>query len=172
MNCEPTQLKDFDDRLSMTESDKVYTPLKTTKRIIEIFKPRGKLLEPCKGSGNFLKFMPNADWCEIEEGKDFFDYNKKVDWIITNTPYSKFTQFLIKSFSLSTNVVFLVPLVKPFRSFGTIKLINDYGGIVSIHFLKAKDCGFSFGYPFGVFHFKRDYKGPTTITPFTFKAGY
>ena len=28
--------------------------------------------------------VEDVDWCEISEGKDFFDYNGKVDWIIAH----------------------------------------------------------------------------------------
>jgi len=28
------------------------------------------------------------DWTEISEERDFFKYNKMVDWVVTNPPYS------------------------------------------------------------------------------------
>lgn len=88
-------------------NDKVYTPDYLAKKIVEHYHPTGKILEPCSGDGAFLKYMPNADWCEIDKGRDFFDYNDKVDWIVTNPPYSLYRQFLQHSLELSDNVVFL-----------------------------------------------------------------
>lgn len=51
------------------------------------------ILEPFKGEGafynNFPQFTKN-NWCEIEEGIDFkdFDYDKnKIDWVISNPPF-------------------------------------------------------------------------------------
>ena len=47
-----------------------------------------EVLEPCKGEGAFLQYLPeNSDWCEIAEGRNYYDYNEKVDWIVTNPPY-------------------------------------------------------------------------------------
>ena len=87
--------------------DVVMTPEPLCKEIVEHFKPTEKILEPCKGTGNFLKYM-KADWCEINEGKDFFDYDKKVDWIITNPPWSQIRPFLKHSMKVADNIVFLV----------------------------------------------------------------
>ena len=141
--------------------DIFYTPDKIAKYIIEYFKPYGKILEPCKGNGSFLKYLPqNTDWCEIEEGKDFFNYNKKVDWIITNPPYSIFGEFMKHSFDISKNVVFLIPVDKPFYG-KRIRMINDYGGIKKILFFggQGHDMNFPFGFPLAAFLFSKDYKG-------------
>ena len=72
-----------------TPNDVVMTNPNTAKWIVDYFAPRGKLLEPCKGNDAFYNSLKNygdTDWCEILEGKDFFNYTKKVDWIITNPP--------------------------------------------------------------------------------------
>jgi DNA modification methylase len=94
-------------------NDKVYTPEDLCERIVKYFKPSGRVLEPCKGTGNFMKYLPNnTEWCEIDEGVDFFDYDKLgVDWIITNPPYSIIKKFLIKSYMLDTkHIVYVVPI--------------------------------------------------------------
>ncbi len=63
--------------------DIVYTTERISKHIIDCLNPSGKCLDPCKGDGSFFKFLPiNSDYCELRENKDFFDYDKKVDWII------------------------------------------------------------------------------------------
>lgn len=91
-------------------NDCVYTPEHLAKHIIDYFKPTGKLLEPCSGNGAFLKFMHNADWCEIDRGKDFFDYHKTADWAITNPPFSKIRKFLQHLYGLDIkNIVLLCP---------------------------------------------------------------
>lgn len=49
-----------------------------------------KVLEPFKGEGSFFNNFPcNTinDFCEIEEGLDFKDYNKPIDWVVSNPPF-------------------------------------------------------------------------------------
>lgn len=141
-------------------NDNVYTPDKIAKLIVSMFPLSGRILEPCRGKGAFFKYMPEgADWCEITEGKDFFDYKQPVDWIITNPPYSTFNEFLKHSFEIADNVVFLTPIAKVLKSWGTIMEIKAYGGIKKIWFCPANRCGFPFGFPCGAFHFQRNYKG-------------
>ena len=93
-------------------NDKVYTPVDLCKKIIDYFKPSGLILEPCKGTGNFSNLLNGCDYCEIDEGIDFFDYQKEnVNWIITNPPYSKIKKFLLKSYEIKTkNIVYVVPI--------------------------------------------------------------
>ena len=55
--------------------DVVYTPDNVARDMVQFFKPSGRILEPSKGEGVFLKYLPGADWYEITEGKDFFNYN-------------------------------------------------------------------------------------------------
>ena len=40
-----------------TKQDVVMTPFPTAKYIVDYFKPTGKMLEPCKGHGAFLRAM-------------------------------------------------------------------------------------------------------------------
>ena len=68
------------------------------------------------------------------------------------------------SFELAENVIFLVPVAKVLKSWGTIQKIKQYGGIVSIWLVPASRCGFPFGFPAGAFHFKRNYTGATQFT--------
>ena len=65
-----------------TVSDKVYTPEDVAKRIISEFELCGIVLDPCCGHGAFYDNYPDyvqKDFCELDLGKDFFDYNKHVD---------------------------------------------------------------------------------------------
>ena len=76
--------------------------------IVDHFRPCGRVCEPCKGGGAFLRAMPGADWFEIAEGRDFLACEgQKWDWIVTNPPWSKILVFLKKSLTHSDNVVFL-----------------------------------------------------------------
>lgn len=146
------------------ESDIVYTPRNVSKGIIQFLKPIGKCLDPCKGDGAFYDYLPDADYCEIREGKDFFEYNNRVDWIIGNPPYSIFEEFLRHSFELANNVSFLVPTNKVWQRQIIMDLINKWGGVKSIIIYGHGGLiGFPFGFSVGNFHFQKDYRGDTSI---------
>ena len=73
------------------EQDIVYTPEPLAIDIIEHFAPQGRVLDASRGGGVFFDNFPGdtiPDWCEITDGRDFFDYSCKCDWIITNPPWS------------------------------------------------------------------------------------
>lgn len=146
----------------VNKNDVVFTPDWLAEKICSMFPISGKVLEPCKGEGAFMKYLPqDADWCEIAEGRNYYDYNEKVDWLVTNPPYSDYNRFLEHSFALADNIVLLVPVAKMMKSMGTLKLVFAYGGIVSCHFLSGGQAGFPFGFPIGVYYIKRNYKGLT-----------
>ena len=148
------------------KNDKVYTPLPIAKKIIDLFPLYGKVLDPFKGGGAFFNQLPHhieKDWCEIDYGKDFFDYNEKVDWIISNPPYSILDEVLLHSFEIADNVVYLVPLSKIFTSLKRIRHILNYGNIKEIHIISAGKCGFPFGFPACAIWFQKDYIGKTII---------
>lgn len=91
-------------------NDDIMTPEYLAKAIVDYFKPKGKILEPCKGTGNFLRYLQNADYCELKEKKDFLLVKKHYDWIVTNPPWSKMRIFLKKAMEVADNIVFLVTI--------------------------------------------------------------
>lgn len=150
-------------------NDKIYTPRPIAKAIIELFDLKGKVLDGFMGSGAFYDQLPNnveKDWCEIDKGRDFFDYNKKVDWIISNPPYSILDEVLEHSFEIADNVVYLVPLSKIVTSLGRIRKILNYGNIKEIHIISASKCGFPFGFPACAIWLQKGYEGDTIIKEF------
>ena len=158
-----------------TPNDVVMTPNESAIKIIEHFKPKGSILEPCRGEGAFYNNFPNTDkdWCEISEGKDFLTYNKKVDWIITNPPFSIFDLFLTKSLEISDNVVFFCPLNKFFKSIKLDKIIYAYGGIREVvHMGTGGMHKFPFGFVVGCIYYKRGYRGPIEYTRMYSKEKY
>ena len=150
-----TGLKDY--------SDVHFTDKDVARKVIEHFKPSGKILEPFRGSGIFYDELPEGtDWCEIDEGRDFFKFNEKVDWIVSNPPFSNLTDVLRHSFNISDNTVYLVPLSKIYSSAPRLRLVRDQAGIKEeLNFGPGRDIGFDIGFPFAAIHFKRDYFGPT-----------
>lgn len=141
-------------------ADVVYTPIEVAKGIIRHLNPQGTCLDPCKGDGAFYDHLTNAEYCELREGKDFFDYNKKVDWVIGNPPYSIFKEFMEHGFDISNNVSYLVPTNKVFQRQVIMESINKWGGVYSmIVYGSGSLIGFPFGFSVANFHFKKDYKG-------------
>jgi len=97
------------------EQDIVLTPELLAARIIGVFANRmtGDVLDPCRGDGAFFNAFPphvTPHWCELAEGRDFFGWTQKVDWIITNPPYSRLRSFLGHAMALADHVVFLTSL--------------------------------------------------------------
>jgi hypothetical protein len=105
------------------EKDIVMTPEWLAKEIIEHFNPSGIILDPSRGEGAFYDNFntENKDWCELGENKDFLIYNKKVDWIITNPPWSKMQEFLLHGMKVSDNIVYLTTI----NHYTTKKRIRD-----------------------------------------------
>lgn len=96
-------------------NDEVFTPIELARFCIDrcYIKPTDKVLEPCCGDGVFLNILNargfSTDWCEINKGRDFFQYTDKVDWIITNPPFSKYREFMLHSMKLANKIGMLVP---------------------------------------------------------------
>jgi hypothetical protein len=89
-------------------NDVFYTPSSVVKRHLEMIErlPTDKWLDPFKGEGAYYdEFPENKDWCEISNGRDFFDYVEPVDIIVSNPPYSCLDRVLEHSVSLKANII-------------------------------------------------------------------
>ena len=71
-----------------------------------------RVLDPCRGDGAFYNNFPSnvkKDWCEINEGRDFFDYDEKCDTIMTNAPFvprKLFWDFVVKGSKVAQRRMF------------------------------------------------------------------
>jgi len=72
----------------------MFTPEDTARKIMDWVIPQipqgDSVLEPFKGNGVFYDKIPSSNtkfYCEIDDGVDFFDYDKKHDWAISNPPF-------------------------------------------------------------------------------------
>ena len=152
-----------------TVSDSVQTPIEIAKLMVNSFPLSGHVLEPASGEGNIYTSLYDLEvcakldkisWCEIEDGVDFFDWHERVNWIVTNPPYSIYDKFLVHCFEVADNVVFLCPIAKAFKSMKIERLVDDYGGLREIHLIgSGQKCGFAFGFPTGFLWYQRGYKG-------------
>jgi hypothetical protein len=140
--------------------DRVYTPRWVAEDMVRHFQPTGRILEPFRGGGVFMDLMPGADWCEIDDGRDFFEWSEPVDWIVTNPPYSKTRACFAHAAKFARDVVFLLPLRNVFSGFGFIVDIRAFGGIAEIRtYGTGTRLGFPMGNAVGAIHFKRAHAG-------------
>ena len=150
-----------------TAADIVCTKEATAKWIVDYFKPKGTILEPAAGEDVFFNLFSNKKRyrCEIRDGIDFFDWNIRVNWIITNPPYSIYDLFLEKAFSVANNVVFFVPIAKAFKSNKVQEMVVRYGGLKEIVYMgSGGKHGFDFGFPVGCLHYQKGFVGDCKIT--------
>ena len=101
--------------------------------------------------------VKNKYECELEEGNDFYDWYKKVDWVVGNPPYSHAKDFLLKASEISNKGIAFLVNNQCFNSFllpsrlekmrkngfyiNKIKVVNDkrwYGRYYFIIFTKKK----------------------------------
>jgi len=144
------------------DKDVVYTPGWLAELVVKHFDPRGKCLDPCRGDGAFHKLLPEADWCEISEGRDFFSWDDPVEWIVGNPPYSCLLWWIRHSFKIAKNVVYLMPLHRVFASYEFMNDLRRWGGIKEILIIgTGTTAGFPFGHCLGAVHYKRDYTDGT-----------
>jgi len=100
--------------------DRVFTPQATVLECLTFlnefksFQKAVKVLEPASGEGAFSKELlrvgKDVIECEISNGTNFFEFNDKVDFIVTNPPWSLTRKFLVHSMSVSDNIAFLIPI--------------------------------------------------------------
>jgi hypothetical protein len=68
------------------------TPNDLARDLINItpFDSSDILYEPFRGEGAFYNSFPESnpkDWSELLEGRDYKDYDKEYDWVISNPPF-------------------------------------------------------------------------------------
>lgn len=145
--------------------DNVMTPLSLCKRIVDYFNPDGTILEPCKGSGNFLKYLPKerTSYCEMWEGTPFENYTGNVNWVITNPPWSKMRIFLNLSFKCANHVVFLITINHVFTKARIRDMKENNFGLKEILYVDTPKEFPQMGFQLGVIHYERNYKGATEI---------
>lgn len=139
-------------------NDKVYTPQHIVQDVLSYYKDyitnEQTIMEPFKGSGNFYNELKTLSkypvkWCEIDDGVDFFACNERVDWIITNPPYSIFKEVLPKCLEVADNNILVIPVNKLLSSVPRLMDIKRAGyGIKEVFYLgSGRQLKFPFGFP-------------------------
>lgn len=107
-------------------NDSYMTPPRAVRALLYNIQVQGKVLEPCRGSGNIaaellrVPGVTRVEWCEKydpAEPRDFFDDDLisqwtgeigRFDWIVTNPPYSLLCEFIDRSLACAVNVAMLL----------------------------------------------------------------
>ena len=81
-------------------NDVFETPLPVALKLIEMaeIEENDIVLDPRRGDGIIYNNRPNycqKDWAEILENRDFFYYDAPADIIVSNPPFSLYTNWLI-----------------------------------------------------------------------------
>ena len=152
-------------------NDQVYTPPALAKAIVDHFQPAGVLCDPCYGKkafSNKLKKRAKQLWlCDIDDGDDFLELliPIKMDWTITNPPWSKLRPFLQRSMEISDNVVFLC-LVNAFFMKARQRDMKEAGfGMKEILFVPTPDKPWpQTGFSLGAVHIQLGWTGDCKMT--------
>lgn len=146
--------------MEIKESDIVMTPDWCAELVVSHFKPAGRVLDPCRGDGAFYNLIPDCEWCEIREGRDFYKVSENYDWVVSNPPYSVFSDFLRHSFKVADNILYLIPANKVFNSYKMMLEIAEYGGVREMMVVgPGSKLKFPIGFCIAAVHIQKDYKG-------------
>ena len=145
-------------------NDVVQTPPELAERIVNHFKPTGRMLEPCKGQGNFLRHMPGADWCEISEDRDFFKWTTPVDWIVTNPPWSLIRGFLQHAMTVADDIVFLITVNHVWTKARIRDIYSSGYAIKEICLVEMPKEFPQSGFQLGAVHISKGWKGQVTLS--------
>lgn len=109
------QLEKFKMITARLEKDKTfeYTNIEMAKYLISLinFKDGDIVIEPCKGGGAFYDNLPNniiKKYCEINEGKDYLEFNERVDITLSNPPFvprKLFWEFMKKAMTTTNREI-------------------------------------------------------------------
>ena len=147
------------------KSDVVVTPDWVVDDMLTVFKPTGKILDSCRGSGAFYNRIPKCLWCEINEGRDFFQFKTRVDWSIGNPPYSLTRKWFQHSFKIADNICYLLPFRNFVSGYGLLKEVAEFGGMPTIRMYgTGAFVGFPMGNAIAAIHVQRGYSGKTQFS--------
>ena len=136
-----------------------FTPKNIAKELLKDidFNKNDFTLEPCRATGNFYNLIPySKDWCEIDEGRDFFTYDFgdiKFSKIIVNPPYRSnhkkledrkniLWDFIFRCFDLCNDECWILLSIKQLNGLTPkrLKNINELGfNVCFIRILNIKE---------------------------------
>jgi len=105
-----------------------YTNEQMVKDLIAITPLSGSVLDAGSGKNKvWYKNIPDElekYECEIEDGVDFMDWDKKVNWIIGNPPFNIGWKFIEKSCEIAQTGIAVLGNINNFNQFTSLRLEN------------------------------------------------
>jgi len=143
-----------------------YTPSALARSLVERigFEGAQVVLDPCSGQGAFYRAFP-ADLerleCEIDLDKgDFYDFDRKVSWIISNPPFEDLTKWIEHTCRLAQlGFAYLLPTYAVSAS--RLRIIESWGFRCSQMTLIDNPKEWNLGFPMAFYIFSKN--GPRTI---------
>jgi hypothetical protein len=125
-------------------NDKKYTPYELAGELTQMvpLQANDTVLDAFRGKGAFYNQYPEnvkKDWCEIDDSRDFFKWNKKVDWVgPTNPPYSKLKDVFEHSVKIAQKgIALLIGIIN--LSPSRIALLESHGfGITHLRIVQVR----------------------------------
>ena len=155
----------------LLNSDYVQTPEWCANDMVDFFKPEGIILDPCRGKNKVFHTILNCEWAEIIEGRNFFEITKKYDWIIGNPPYSIFNKWIKHSYSISKNIVYLLPTFKVYNALSLMRLYYKRGHVKHIRMYDTgNNIEWARSRPICAVHFQVGYYGDTGYSEYNEKT--
>ena len=149
-----------------TSNDVVMTPGYLAAQLTEALAPCGVVLEPCAGALVFVleleRYADEVATCEAHE-MGFSWWSRRVDWIVTNPPWSQFRVFLQHGMEVADNVALLATV----NHWWTRRRVADVAA-AGFGYRRLLLCDWpeewpASGFQLGMMHVQRGYTGPLHI---------
>ena len=113
-----------------------YTNEQMVKDLIEITPISGSVLDAGSGKNKvwFNNLKGKKYECEIEDDCDFYEWNKKVDWVVGNPPFEQQKKFLFKAIEIAQ------------RGMAFLGNINFWNGLTPKRLERISKAGFYLRY--------------------------
>ena len=108
-----------------------YTNEQMVKDLITITPISGSVLDAGSGDKVWFNNLKGKKYeCEIEDGCDFYEWNKKVDWVVGNPPFDQQKKFLLRAGKIAE------------KGIAFLGNINFWNGLTPLRLEKLKENGF------------------------------
>ena len=103
------------------------------------------VMEPCRGKGAFYNNLPDdieKVWCEVNEGRNYFDFDGIVDITLSNPPFvprKLFWGFMLKSMDTTRKEIYWLINISAMNVFTPkrLNIMKDKGWYIQSQYIVA-----------------------------------